>query len=154
MSTLKIKLFLIDKTIIYRSMHTGFLMCSNVVHVFFLHLSVQVCLYFYNKLHRGNRVTKVDAGSFNAFSSPNLAPLATAEVDIKSKPGVHGGPVFMYQLNLDCNLFLICFPTFPSVNWDTVWRPNTTAKFQVSTELNRNVGLLRLFPGITSATVS
>lgn len=82
----------------------------------------EVCLYFYNKLYRGNRVTKVDAGSFNAFSSPNLAPLATAEVDI-------------------------------TINWDTVWRANTTAKFQVSTELNRNVGLLRLFPGITAATV-
>lgn len=82
----------------------------------------EVCLYFYNKLYRGNRVTKVDAGSFNAFASPNLAPLATAEVDI-------------------------------TINWDTVWRANTTAKFQVSTELNRNVGLLRLFPGITAATV-
>ncbi|XP_028251857.1 60 kDa lysophospholipase isoform X2 [Parambassis ranga] len=82
----------------------------------------EVCLYFYNKLYRGNRVTKVDAGSFNAFSSPNLPPLATAEVDI-------------------------------AINWDTVWRANTTTKFQVSTELNRNVGLLRLFPGITSNTV-
>ncbi|XP_036006352.1 60 kDa lysophospholipase isoform X1 [Fundulus heteroclitus] len=82
----------------------------------------EVCLYFYNKLYRGNRVTKVDAGSFNAFSSPNLAPLATAEVDFK-------------------------------INWDTVWRANTTAKFQVRTELNRNVGLLRLFPGITASTV-
>ncbi|XP_071353797.1 60 kDa lysophospholipase isoform X3 [Trachinotus anak] len=82
----------------------------------------EVCLYFYNKLYRGNRVTKVDAGSFSAFSSPNLAPLATAEVDI-------------------------------TINWDTVWRANTTARFQVSTELNRNVGLLRLFPGITAATV-
>ncbi|XP_019721003.1 60 kDa lysophospholipase isoform X1 [Hippocampus comes] len=82
----------------------------------------EVCLYFYNKLYRGNRVTKVDAGSFNAFTSPNLAPLATAEVDI-------------------------------AINWDTVWRANTTVKFQVSTELNRNVGLLRLFPGITAATV-
>ncbi|KAK2826089.1 hypothetical protein Q5P01_020303 [Channa striata] len=82
----------------------------------------EVCLYFYNKLYRGNRVTKVDAGSFNAFSSPNLPPLATAEVDI-------------------------------TINWDTVWRANTTAKFQVSTELNRNVGLLRLFPGITAHTV-
>ncbi|CAI5696622.1 unnamed protein product [Oreochromis niloticus] len=82
----------------------------------------EVCLYFYNKLYRGNRVTKVDAGSFNAFSSPNLPPLATAEVDI-------------------------------SINWDTVWRANTTAKFQVKTELNRNVGLLRLFPGITASTV-
>uniref|UniRef100_A0A8C8DV54 asparaginase n=1 Tax=Oryzias sinensis TaxID=183150 RepID=A0A8C8DV54_9TELE len=82
----------------------------------------EVCLYFYNKLYRGNRVTKVDAGSFNAFSSPNLPPLATSEVDI-------------------------------SINWETVWRANTTAKFQVSTELNRNVGLLRLFPGITSSSV-
>ncbi|XP_028994394.1 60 kDa lysophospholipase isoform X2 [Betta splendens] len=82
----------------------------------------EVCLYFYNKLYRGNRVTKVDAGSFNAFSSPNLPPLATAEVDI-------------------------------TINWDTVWRANTTTKFQVSTDLNRNVGLLRLFPGITADTV-
>ncbi|KAK5857367.1 hypothetical protein PBY51_010619 [Eleginops maclovinus] len=82
----------------------------------------EVCLYFYNNLYRGNRSTKVDAGSFNAFSSPNLAPLACAEVDI-------------------------------TINWDTVWRANTTAKFHVSTELNRNVGLLRLFPGITSATM-
>uniref|UniRef100_A0A8C5ETU2 asparaginase n=1 Tax=Gouania willdenowi TaxID=441366 RepID=A0A8C5ETU2_GOUWI len=82
----------------------------------------EVCLYFYNKLYRGNRVTKTDAGSFNAFSSPNLAPLATAEVDI-------------------------------TINWDTVWRANTTSKFHVWTELNRNVGLLRLFPGITASTV-
>lgn len=82
----------------------------------------EVCLYFHNKLYRGNRVTKVDSGSFNAFNSPNLAPLANAEVDI-------------------------------TINWDTVWRANTTARFRVSTELNRNVGLLRLFPGITSQTV-
>ncbi|KAG7277896.1 hypothetical protein CRUP_036296 [Coryphaenoides rupestris] len=82
----------------------------------------EVCLYFRNKLYRGNRVTKIDAGSFNAFASPNLPPLATMEVDIK-------------------------------INWDTVWRANTTTKFHVSTELNHNVGLLRLFPGITAATV-
>ncbi|XP_061468268.1 60 kDa lysophospholipase-like isoform X2 [Rhineura floridana] len=42
----------------------------------------EVCLYFCNKLYRGNRVTKVDAESFNAFCSPNLPPLANAEVDI------------------------------------------------------------------------
>ncbi|XP_029585997.1 60 kDa lysophospholipase isoform X4 [Salmo trutta] len=82
----------------------------------------EVCLYFHNKLYRGNRVTKVDSGSFNAFNSPNLAPLANAEVDIK-------------------------------INWDTVWRANTTSRFRVSTQMNRNVGLLRLFPGITAMTV-
>lgn len=52
----------------------------------------------------------------------------------------------------------VCFKSvlsmLSSVNWDTVWKANTTDKFQVSTELNRNVGLLRLFPGITTATVS
>ncbi|XP_031684344.1 60 kDa lysophospholipase-like [Oncorhynchus kisutch] len=82
----------------------------------------EVCLYFHNKLYRGNRVTKVDSGSFNAFNSPNLAPLANAEVDIK-------------------------------INWDTVWRANTTSRFRVSTQMNCNVGLLRLFPGITAMTV-
>ncbi|XP_071601542.1 60 kDa lysophospholipase isoform X5 [Heliangelus exortis] len=80
----------------------------------------EVCLYFYNKLYRGNRVTKVDAGSFNAFSSPNLPPLANAEVDI-------------------------------TINWETVWRANTKKKFRVHTNMNRNVGLLRIFPGITAA---
>ncbi|XP_060117567.1 60 kDa lysophospholipase-like [Heteronotia binoei] len=82
----------------------------------------EVCLYFYNKLYRGNRVTKVDAESFNAFSSPNLPPLANAEVDI-------------------------------IVNWETVWRANTTKKFEVHTNMNSNVGLLRIFPGITTAAV-
>uniref|UniRef100_A0A8V0YWN8 asparaginase n=1 Tax=Gallus gallus TaxID=9031 RepID=A0A8V0YWN8_CHICK len=82
----------------------------------------EVCLYFYNKLYRGNRVTKVDAGSFNAFSSPNLPPLANAEVDI-------------------------------TINWETVCRANTKKKFRVHTNMNRNVGLLRIFPGITAAAV-
>ncbi|KAM4663806.1 60 kDa lysophospholipase [Discoglossus pictus] len=82
----------------------------------------EVCLYFHHKLYRGNRVTKVDAGSFNAFSSPNLPPLANAEVDV-------------------------------TINWETVWRANTIKKFLVHTDMNRNVGLLRIFPGITAATV-
>ncbi|XP_067847820.1 60 kDa lysophospholipase isoform X2 [Heptranchias perlo] len=82
----------------------------------------EVSLYFQHKLYRGNRVTKIDAGSFTAFSSPNMHPLVNAEVEIK-------------------------------VNWDTVWRPTTTKKFVVHTNMNRNVGLIRLFPGITVATV-
>ncbi|XP_062824607.1 60 kDa lysophospholipase isoform X2 [Anolis carolinensis] len=82
----------------------------------------EVCLYFCNKLYRGNRVTKVDAESFNAFSSPNLPPLANAEVDI-------------------------------TINWETVWRANTTKKFEIHTNMNSNVGLLRIFPGITAAAV-
>ncbi|XP_053144626.1 60 kDa lysophospholipase isoform X2 [Hemicordylus capensis] len=82
----------------------------------------EVCLYFHNKLYRGNRVTKVDAESFNAFSSPNLPPLANAEIDI-------------------------------TINWETVWRASNTKKFEIHTNMNSNVGLLRIFPGITAAAV-
>uniref|UniRef100_A0A8C4ZAW5 asparaginase n=1 Tax=Gadus morhua TaxID=8049 RepID=A0A8C4ZAW5_GADMO len=74
----------------------------------------EVCLYFRNKLYRGNRVTKVDAGSFDGFASPNLPPLAKMDVDVTAE---------------------------------------TSTKFCVSTKLNCNVGLLRLFPGITTETV-
>lgn len=41
-----------------------------------------------------------------------------------------------------------------TVNWETVWRANTKKKFRVHTNMNRNVGLLRIFPGITAAAVS
>ncbi|XP_062824605.1 60 kDa lysophospholipase isoform X2 [Anolis carolinensis] len=81
----------------------------------------EVCLYFHHKLYRGNRVTKVDTGSFDAFCSPNLPPLANAEVDMR-------------------------------IDWGIVWRATSTKKFKVHTEMNRNVGLLRIFPGITATT--
>eukprot|EP00928_Gymnodinium_smaydae_P071805 TRINITY_DN5528_c0_g1_i3.p1 TRINITY_DN5528_c0_g1~~TRINITY_DN5528_c0_g1_i3.p1 ORF type:complete len:610 (-),score=93.79 TRINITY_DN5528_c0_g1_i3:302-1939(-) len=40
----------------------------------------EVCLYFANKLYRGNRSEKLHAGDFNAFGSPNLEPLATVGI--------------------------------------------------------------------------
>ncbi|KAI9474579.1 asparaginase-domain-containing protein, partial [Coemansia mojavensis] len=43
----------------------------------------EVALYFNNKLFRGNRCVKVDAMDFDAFSSPNLAPLVRVGVDIE-----------------------------------------------------------------------
>jgi lysophospholipase len=82
----------------------------------------EVSVYFNNKLMRGNRCMKIDAGSFDAFHSPNLRPLAELEIDI-------------------------------TVHWDAVFRPPGTNKFEISTDLCPNVGLLRLFPSITTATV-
>jgi L-asparaginase len=38
----------------------------------------EVCIYFDNKLTRGNRTTKMSAEHFDAFSSPNYPPLAEA----------------------------------------------------------------------------
>ena len=41
-----------------------------------------------------------------------------------------------------------------AVEWDLIHRPTTTAKFDVHTKLEPRVGVLRLFPGIASETVS
>jgi len=35
----------------------------------------EVCLYFHNRLYRGNRTRKVDASGFHAFQSPNFPAL-------------------------------------------------------------------------------
>ena len=43
----------------------------------------EVCVYFDNKLMRGNRTVKCSAGSLHAFNSPNMNPLANAMIDIK-----------------------------------------------------------------------
>ena len=45
-------------------------------------------IYFSNKLFRGNRTTKMNSASFEAFQSPNLPPLASVGIDIN---GVCGG---------------------------------------------------------------
>jgi len=43
----------------------------------------EVCIYFDNKLMRGNRTTKISAEHFDAFDSPNYPPLAEAGLHIK-----------------------------------------------------------------------
>ena len=43
---------------------------------------LQVAIYFHNKLFRGNRSTKTNSASFEAFQSPNLPPLASVGIDI------------------------------------------------------------------------
>jgi len=43
----------------------------------------EVCIYFENKLYRGNRTTKINAENFNAFQSANYPSLATAGINIK-----------------------------------------------------------------------
>lgn len=43
----------------------------------------EVTLYFHHKLLRGNRASKHDASSLDAFDSPNLPPLATVGIDVE-----------------------------------------------------------------------
>lgn len=41
-----------------------------------------------------------------------------------------------------------------AVEWEAIQRPFRLRKFKVHTEMNHNVGILRIFPGITPITVS
>lgn len=43
----------------------------------------EVCIYFHNKLFRGNRTKKIDAASFAAFASPNFPALGKVGTDIR-----------------------------------------------------------------------
>ncbi|OQD74322.1 hypothetical protein PENDEC_c011G02634 [Penicillium decumbens] len=79
----------------------------------------EVCLYFNNKLFRGNRSTKVAASDFAAFDSPNCPPLA------------------------------ITTSMRTNVNWDMVHRPTSLEHFRIQTNLDTShVACLRIFPGI------
>ena len=43
----------------------------------------EVCVFFHNKLMRGNRVQKVDSAHLDAFDSGNLAPLAQMGIQVE-----------------------------------------------------------------------
>ena len=52
-------------------------------------------LYFNNKLLRGNRSTKMNSASFDAFDSPNMTPLATVGVDVTGELAGKTHPMHM-----------------------------------------------------------
>lgn len=78
----------------------------------------EVCLYFEYKLYRANRTTKKNAEHFEAFDSPNYPPLAESGVHLK----------------------------FQDTHFLTAKSPNK--KFTVHKEMEANVAVLRLFPGM------
>lgn len=82
----------------------------------------EVCIFFEDKLMRGNRCTKRNAEHFSAFKSYNYPSLA--------KAGVH----ITYNIHL--------------VHYND---PRATLKLH--TKMDRNVAVLKIFPGITEAVV-
>ena len=84
----------------------------------------EVTLYFHYKLFRGNRVSKVSATAFEAFASPNCAPLA-----VTTSMHTH-------------------------VNWELVRRARALEPFSIRTNLDTShVACIRIFPGIQPAMV-
>lgn len=86
----------------------------------------EVCLYFHNRLFRGNRAIKVAASDFAAFDAPNLPPLAVTN------------------------------STRTEVNWELVARPARIGHFRVRADRldTACVACLRIFPGIKPAMVA
>lgn len=83
----------------------------------------EVGLYFEYKLYRGNRTTKINAEHFEAFNSPNHPPLIESGVNLK----VH----YPYLLK----------------------RVKPRSRLIVHKQMDENVALLKLFPGIGAQLV-
>lgn len=84
----------------------------------------EVCICFNSQLFRGNRSTKVNATGFDAFSSPNYPPLATAGINIKYNNG---------------------FIHYPA---------DRKKSLSIHDELDTRVSILKIHPGITEQAVS
>lgn len=83
----------------------------------------EVCVYFENKLYRGNRTTKYSAENFHAFVSPNYPALADVGIHIKYRDGL--------------------------INRRAEWgRP-----LKCHTQLDTAVATIRIFPGMASDAV-
>lgn len=71
----------------------------------------EVCIYFDNKLMRGNRTAKLSAEHFDAFDSPNYPPLAETGLHIKFNRNLIRYPVIRRDLvvhrDIDTNIALI-----------------------------------------------
>ncbi len=79
----------------------------------------EVCIFFNNKLFRGNRTKKIDIWGFDAFDSPNYPPLAEVGVEVK----VYSQNFLKrenFKLNVSKNFSdkVFCVKIFPSVKVD------------------------------------
>lgn len=85
-------------------------------------LAPEVCVYFENKLMRGNRTTKYSSDHFNAFESPNYPNLAEAGINLK-------------------------------FNYGAIHYATNIKELKIHTQLDSNIAILKLFPGISKETV-
>jgi L-asparaginase len=85
-------------------------------------LAPEVCIYFENKLMRGNRTTKYSSDHFNAFESPNYPNLAEAGINFKFNYGAIHYSTNVKELEihtkLDANIAIL--KLFPGISKETV----------------------------------
>jgi L-asparaginase len=82
----------------------------------------EVCIYFENRLMRGNRTIKYSAEHFNAFASPNLPPLAEAGLQIRYNRNIIRYPTVRRPLDIsgkfDTRVAILSL--FPGIRRETV----------------------------------
>ena len=82
----------------------------------------EVCIYFENKLLRGNRTIKYSAEHFNAFVSPNLPPLAEAGLQIRYNRNIIRYPTVRRPLSVSAksDTGVSVLRLFPGIRQETV----------------------------------
>ncbi|MDR3490701.1 MAG: asparaginase [Gammaproteobacteria bacterium] len=79
----------------------------------------EVCIFFNNKLFRGNRSKKMDASSFSAFASPNFPALGKVGTDILIRKQLlqplHDEKIFLQSL---VKTVIISLKMFPGMSHD------------------------------------
>jgi L-asparaginase len=81
----------------------------------------EVCIYFENKLFRGNRTTKLNAENFDAFYSGNYAPLAETGLCInynKTKIAKPKSGELKVHYNFDPNIAIL--KIFPGITQEVM----------------------------------
>lgn len=138
----------------------GMFSTSRYESLYNLSSSAECCLYFNHTLFRGNRVTKISSYDLSAFSSLNFPPLVN-------------GMEYLPTVSAIDDLFLVGIDII--VNWNDVLRQTSLRKFRVHkrsflplccfslvltyfyfywlTGMDPHVATLRLFPGISGATI-
>ncbi len=82
----------------------------------------EVCIYFENKLLRGNRTIKYSAEHFKAFVSPNLPPLAEAGLQIRYNRNIIRYPTVRRHLTVSGSFetAVAVLQLFPGIRQETV----------------------------------
>jgi len=78
----------------------------------------EVCIYFQDRLFRGNRTTKFNAENFRAFRSDNYPPLAEAGIHIKyNYPYIrYAMPPGKFKVTKRMNTNIALLKIFPGIN--------------------------------------
>ncbi|KAI8372952.1 asparaginase-domain-containing protein [Radiomyces spectabilis] len=82
----------------------------------------EVTLYFGKKLYRGNRTSKISAVDFEAFDSPNLAPLVDVgiNIDVRWPLVLRPTQIAKFQAHKQLNTNVASLRLFPGINETTV----------------------------------